>query len=279
MRAAVLPVLAALGVLAAAPTTRSRYRHRRPPSPIASPAITTCPRPIPTRRAIASNTAPARSSKAYSKAHRAISRSTAAPAPSAAAPAPSPGRPMPPRATFSPVIRRNQPMAIPSPRCNAPIRCIRIVLAAPIITGRRCASARRAERTLRRYRATARSSIACSSTLQPAARSLGRGALDLVMADAVVARHEDHRRRRDAVHVAGVVAGARDDVAMCDSRRLRGAAHRLDAIASKGVGGELPDLLISQLRPSAPRSRRIAAAQFGVHLGAASHRRDGGNRR
>src|SRR5947208_2601948 len=38
------------------------------------------------------------------------------------------------------------------------------------------------------------------------------GVLDLVVADAVLARHEDHRRRRDARDVAGVVAGAAHDV-------------------------------------------------------------------
>src|SRR5262245_15495402 len=35
--------------------------------------------------------------------------------------------------------------------------------------------------------------------------------LDLVVADAVLARDEDHARRRHPAHVAGVVAGAADD--------------------------------------------------------------------
>src|SRR5450432_2891786 len=39
------------------------------------------------------------------------------------------------------------------------------------------------------------------------------GVFDLVVADAADAGHEDHRRGRDFRHVAGVVAGARNDVA------------------------------------------------------------------
>src|ERR1700688_1841062 len=35
--------------------------------------------------------------------------------------------------------------------------------------------------------------------------------LELVVADAVLAGHEHHRRRHDGVEVAGIVAGARSD--------------------------------------------------------------------
>src|SRR5262245_39221330 len=43
-----------------------------------------------------------------------------------------------------------------------------------------------------------------------AAILLGR-VLDLVVADPVLARDEDHTGRRDAAHIAGVVSGAADD--------------------------------------------------------------------
>jgi hypothetical protein len=43
---------------------------------------------------------------------------------------------------------------------------------------------------------------------------LGAGVLDLVVADAAFAGHEDHRRGGDAREVHGIVAGAADDVAV-----------------------------------------------------------------
>src|SRR6185436_405613 len=52
-----------------------------------------------------------------------------------------------------------------------------------------------------------------------------RAELDLVVADAVAARHEHHGRRRHARDIGGIVAGARDDVARGKSRRLGGGTH------------------------------------------------------
>src|SRR6185503_9941249 len=40
---------------------------------------------------------------------------------------------------------------------------------------------------------------------------LARRVLDLVVADAVLARDEDHARRRHPAHVAGIVPGAAED--------------------------------------------------------------------
>src|SRR4029079_8655087 len=57
--------------------------------------------------------------------------------------------------------------------------------------------------------------------------ALGR-VLDLVVADAVLARHERDGRRRHTRHVAGVVAGAAHDVHVRIARVLGAAAHGLD---------------------------------------------------
>src|SRR5512142_792859 len=58
---------------------------------------------------------------------------------------------------------------------------------------------------------------------------LGTRVLDLVVADAVLAGHEDHRGRRDPRHVDGVVAGAARQVAVRKAKRLGGTAHGVDA--------------------------------------------------
>ena len=61
------------------------------------------------------------------------------------------------------------------------------------------------------------SSTALSSTCAPAAHSSKLVDFGLVVAEAAGAGHEDHRRRRDAGDVGGVVAGARDHVARRES--------------------------------------------------------------
>src|SRR5262249_62331566 len=59
------------------------------------------------------------------------------------------------------------------------------------------------------------------------------GVLDLVVADAVLAGHEDHGGRRPARDVAGVVARAPPDVPVRGARPLRAAPPRADP----GPGG------------------------------------------
>ena len=79
--------------------------------------------------------------------------------------------------------------------------------------------------------ASARASTACRSTLAPSSQASGAAYLRLVVADAVLARHEDHRGRHHPRHVDGVVAGAADDVARgspSSPRRLRTASTRPD---------------------------------------------------
>src|SRR5512147_605787 len=59
---------------------------------------------------------------------------------------------------------------------------------------------------------------------------LARRVLDLVMADAVLARDEDHARRRDAAHIAGVVPGAADDRHAGIAQFLGARLHGGDAV-------------------------------------------------
>src|SRR6266550_3090389 len=77
------------------------------------------------------------------------------------------------------------------------------------------------------------------------------GVLDLVVADAVLARHEDHRRRRHARDVAGVVAGAAHDVHVGVARLFGAAPHRFDQLLGERRRWEIPDLLDLDLEPVA----------------------------
>src|SRR5882672_7181550 len=56
---------------------------------------------------------------------------------------------------------------------------------------------------------------------------LGR-VLEFVVADAVLAGHEHHRRRNFRVQVAGIVARARGDASVGIAERLGGVLHRVD---------------------------------------------------
>src|ERR1700730_12560847 len=63
--------------------------------------------------------------------------------------------------------------------------------------------------------------------------ALGR-VLDLVVADAVLARHEDHGGRRHARDIAGVMARAAHDVHVRIARLLRPAPQRLQQLRGEG---------------------------------------------
>src|SRR5258708_15770674 len=54
--------------------------------------------------------------------------------------------------------------------------------------------------------------------------------LELVMADAVLARHEHHRRGHDGVEIAGIVAGAGGDAPVRIAECLGGIFHRIDQL-------------------------------------------------
>ncbi|CPK83082.1 Uncharacterised protein [Bordetella pertussis] len=71
----------------------------------------------------------------------------------------------------------------------------------------------------------------------------GLGVLDLVVADAVLAGHEDHRRGRDRGHVHRVVAGAGHDVHGRQAAALRAVAHLADQVGMEGRRREVLHLL------------------------------------
>ena len=72
---------------------------------------------------------------------------------------------------------------------------------------------------------------------------LGRGVFRLVVADPVLARHEDHRGRHDARQVDGIVAGAAHDLARRQTERGGRLAHGRDAVGVERHGRRVPDLL------------------------------------
>src|ERR1700720_1244797 len=55
-----------------------------------------------------------------------------------------------------------------------------------------------------------------------------RRILELVVADAVLAGHEHHRRRHDGVEIAGIMAGARRNAPGRIAERFSGILHRVD---------------------------------------------------
>src|SRR5450432_1538484 len=76
--------------------------------------------------------------------------------------------------------------------------------------------------------------------------------LDLVVADAVLAGHEHHRRRRDPADVTGVVARAAHDVHVLVARGLGAAPHRVDQLLGEGRRRKIPDLLDLHFEPVPP---------------------------
>src|SRR5712672_3880105 len=62
-----------------------------------------------------------------------------------------------------------------------------------------------------------------------ACRAIGlRGVFEFVVADAVLAGRENHRRRHYGVEVAGIMAGAGGDAAMRIAERFRGILDGVD---------------------------------------------------
>src|SRR5688572_14154796 len=64
----------------------------------------------------------------------------------------------------------------------------------------------------------------------------GPGVLDLVVADAALARHENHGGGGDTGEVHSVVGGAAHDVAMAEPQVLGGGAHARDEFGSELAG-------------------------------------------
>src|ERR1700704_2507506 len=95
---------------------------------------------------------------------------------------------------------------------------------------------------------------------------LGR-VLDLVVADAVLARHEDHGRRRHARDIAGVVSRAAHDVHVGVPRLLRPAPHGLHEFPGEGRRREVPDLLYLGLETMALGDVVRRQPHLGIHFG------------
>src|SRR5579883_730114 len=90
--------------------------------------------------------------------------------------------------------------------------------------------------------------------------------LDLVVADAVLAGHEDHRGGGDAADVAGVVTGAAHDVHVRIACLLGATPHRVDQFLRERRRREVPDLLDLHIEPMALGDVGRGCAHFGVHL-------------
>src|SRR5260370_13977678 len=54
--------------------------------------------------------------------------------------------------------------------------------------------------------------------------------LKLIVADAILAAHEHHRRGHDGIEIAGIVTGAGRDAPMGIAERLRRILHRIDQL-------------------------------------------------
>ena len=93
-----------------------------------------------------------------------------------------------------------------------------------------------------------------------------RRILDFVVTDAVDARHEHHRRRRDLRQIARVVSRARHHVAMRIAETFGGSTHGLHASRIERDGRVVEDLFELRFKPDAARDLRHAFAQLGVHL-------------
>ena len=68
-----------------------------------------------------------------------------------------------------------------------------------------------------------------------------RGVLELIVADAVLAGHKNHRRGHHIGEVAGVVAGAGGDAAMAVTKRFGRVLNRIDQFCVEYGRRLLPD--------------------------------------
>src|ERR1700738_5191273 len=74
-----------------------------------------------------------------------------------------------------------------------------------------------------------------------------RRILEFVVADAVLAGNEDHRRRHDVGEVAGVVTGAGSDAAVAVAERLGGVLDGVDQLGVEYGGRLAPDRIEGDL--------------------------------
>jgi hypothetical protein len=103
-----------------------------------------------------------------------------------------------------------------------------------------------------------------SSNIGPGGQVLGLGVLDLVVADAVLAGHEDHAGGGDGADVDRVVPGATDHVHVRQAQGLGRMAHAGHAVGVELRRLELAHLLEGHLALAVPanaaKPSRIAAS-------------------
>ena len=94
---------------------------------------------------------------------------------------------------------------------------------------------------------------------------LGTGILDFVVADAVLARDENHRRRGDTRDIDRIVARAADHFPVRKPERARCRAHRVDATRVEARRREVVDLLQIAFEAKVGGDCRRGVAKLAVH--------------
>src|SRR5882757_1005761 len=91
-----------------------------------------------------------------------------------------------------------------------------------------------------------------------------RGVLEFVVADAVLAGNEDHRRRHHIGEVAGVVTGAGSDAAVAVAERLGGVLDGVDQFGIEHGGRFAPDRIEGDLGLASWSDLGDRAAQIAI---------------
>src|SRR6266567_5325263 len=94
---------------------------------------------------------------------------------------------------------------------------------------------------------------------------LGTGILHLVVADAILAGHEDHRRRRDAREIHCVVRRAAYDLPARKPKHLRRTVHGAHAFVVEVRSRELDHLPYVAFQAQIARNDRGSLAQLAIH--------------
>src|SRR5262249_30704502 len=68
-------------------------------------------------------------------------------------------------------------------------------------------------------------------------------ALRFIVTETIFARHEDHRGRNDASHVASIMSGAAHDVLIAEIQACSGPPHKRNELGMEADGLEIGNLL------------------------------------
>jgi hypothetical protein len=93
----------------------------------------------------------------------------------------------------------------------------------------------------------------------------GPGVFDFVVADAILAWHENHRGRGNARDIYGVMARATDDIAVRITKHLSRAAYGIDAVRIEMRCGKLNYLSQFALEMQPRRDICGDAVQLAIH--------------